>query len=248
MKVVAFLGPTLQRAEASALIDAEFRPPAQQGDVYCAARDGAKIICLIDGAFLTGPSVWHKEILWAMTAGTAVFGAASIGALRAAELHAYGMRGVGRVYRHYRQNACLDEDEVALQFAPEELGYSPLSEALVDIRATMDRAVTAQVATPQMQKAAIETTRALFFPERRWPRILKDLRSVVDGAEVDRLQTWLDTGRYSVKGADARLLFRLVDHCMQTGKMPPAIPFEFPETDLWQQMIERLNNPFLKTL
>lgn len=248
MKVVAFLGPTLPRAEAAALIDAAFRPPAQQGDVYCAARDGAQVICLIDGVFLTGPSVWHKEILWAMQAGCAVFGAASIGALRAAELHAYGMRGVGRVYRHYRQNACLDEDEVALQFAPEELGFCPLSVALMDIRATMDRAVSARVATPQMHGAAMEIARSLFFPERTWPRILKDLPSVMAGSEVRKLEAWLDSGRYSVKGADARLLFRLVDHCLRTGKLPPAIPFEFPETDLWQQMIQRLNNPFLKTL
>ena len=56
------------------------------------------VIGIIDGYFEIVPTVWHKEILWAMAQGIHVFGAASIGALRAAELDAFGMRGIGRIY------------------------------------------------------------------------------------------------------------------------------------------------------
>ena len=52
-------------------------------------------IGLIDGYFERVPSVSHKEILWAMSQGIVVIGAASMGALRAAELAPFGMLGVG---------------------------------------------------------------------------------------------------------------------------------------------------------
>jgi len=42
------------------------------------------VIGVIDG-YLRWATVWHKEILWAMAEGIHVFGAASIGALRAAD-------------------------------------------------------------------------------------------------------------------------------------------------------------------
>ena len=48
------------------------------------------------------PTVWHKEILWAMAQGIHVFGGASIGALRAAELDVFGMKGIGRIYEDFR--------------------------------------------------------------------------------------------------------------------------------------------------
>ena len=42
-----------------------------------------RAIGIIDGYFQQVPSVWHKEILWAMAQGVHVFGSASMGALRA---------------------------------------------------------------------------------------------------------------------------------------------------------------------
>jgi hypothetical protein len=64
-----------------------------------------------------------------------VFGAAGIGALRAAELDAVGMRGIGKIFEGYRDGILRDDDEVAVLHGPEELGYPPLTEALVNIRA-----------------------------------------------------------------------------------------------------------------
>jgi hypothetical protein len=65
--------------------------------LYRAALAHPAAIGVIDGYFEVVPTVWHKEILWAMAQGIHVFGAASIGALRAAELDSFGMRGVGRL-------------------------------------------------------------------------------------------------------------------------------------------------------
>ena len=56
-----------------------------------------------------------------MQAGIHVYGAASIGALRAAELDAFGMRGIGRIYEDFREGVLEDDDEVAVLHGPEEL-------------------------------------------------------------------------------------------------------------------------------
>lgn len=81
-----------------------FLPPARRGDVFSAASDSATdAIVLIDGYFGEVPSVLHKELLWALSRGVPVYGAASMGALRASEMFVYGMRGHGWIYEAYRR-------------------------------------------------------------------------------------------------------------------------------------------------
>lgn len=209
MKPVVFLGPSLPRREAARLIDADFRPPAGQGDLFRAAQARPPAIALIDGIFKNAPTVRHREILWALAEGIPVFGAASMGALRAAELAPFGMRGVGLIYRWYRRFALLPDDAVAVTHAPAALGSAPLSDALVDIR----RSLAAARRRGLLTKDEAETeTRALTkraFPDRRLPPMA-------------------EPARVSQKSADARaLLTRLADHAA-TGwptpsTQPPAI-------------------------
>src|SRR4051794_1463402 len=104
-----FLGPSLSWNEArNVLPNATFLPPAKAGDVYLAVKDGAMVIGIIDGFFEQVPAVWHKEVLYALSKGVHVFGAASMGALRAAELHPFGMIGVGRIFEAYRDGVLED--------------------------------------------------------------------------------------------------------------------------------------------
>src|SRR5512147_3214094 len=98
MNIVVFLGPTLAHTEARSVLDATYLPPAGQGDVYRAALKRPWAIGIVDGYFERVPAVWHKELLWAMSQGIHVFGAASMGALRALELAPFGMIGVGSVF------------------------------------------------------------------------------------------------------------------------------------------------------
>ena len=115
-------------------------PPAGVGDIARAVRRGPRAIALIDGMFERVLPVWHKEILWAMARGVHVFGAASMGALRAAELHAFGMQGVGRIFEAYRYGELEADDEVAVLHGPADLGFVAVTEALVNVRATLRRA------------------------------------------------------------------------------------------------------------
>src|SRR5512136_1563643 len=136
---VVFLGPSLDRREALGILAADYRPPAARGDLTRAVQDGARVIGLIDGVFFQESSVGHREILAGLSAGVRVIGASSMGALRAAELHTLGMEGVGDVYRMYRDGVLVSDDEVALAFDPET--FTALSEPLVNIRATLARAI-----------------------------------------------------------------------------------------------------------
>ncbi len=68
MTTVVFLGPTLPQRDAEAMLPATYRPPVRQGDVYRVVRDEApRAIGIIDGGFLDVASVWHREILWALS-------------------------------------------------------------------------------------------------------------------------------------------------------------------------------------
>ncbi len=129
-----FLGPTLRKDQACALLDAAYYPPARKGDVYRLIGSGVKTIILIDGVFDSTPSVWQRELLQAMDEGIQVLGASSMGALRAAELHPFGMIGYGTIFEWYRDGMIDGDDEVALWHGSEESGFRPLSEPLVNIR------------------------------------------------------------------------------------------------------------------
>ncbi|MGO8868692.1 MAG: TfuA-like protein [Alphaproteobacteria bacterium] len=171
MAALVFLGPTVPEREARALLKAEYRPPARRGDIYRALRDGYTTLLLIDGEFHGSPSVWQREIIDALGEGAVVHGASSMGALRAAELHAFGMVGHGRIFEWYRDGIIDADDEVALIYGPKELGYPSLSEPLVNIRATLSAAV------PEILSAAecgqlIEHVKAMHYSERSFDALL----------------------------------------------------------------------------
>jgi hypothetical protein len=226
--VAVFLGPSLPRAQAEAVLDALYLPPVRQGDVYRLVRDRRPaVIGIIDGYFHQVPSVWHKEILWALDQGVHVAGAASMGALRAAELHAFGMRGVGRIFEAFRDGVLDADDEVAVVHAPAELGFMPVSEALVDIRATVDAAVGAGVLRPADGQALIGRAKALFYADRSWDALLDP----ADG-RFGEFAAWLPGNRVARKRLDALAL-------LESLREPPAGPFRpafrFEPTLVWER-------------
>jgi hypothetical protein len=133
MSTVVFAGPSIFGLDKGDFPAFEFAPPARKGDIWSAALRGAKQIALIDGQFETCPSVWHKEILAALNRGTQIYGAASMGALRAAECHQFGMVGFGRIYEDYASGARTADSDVALEYSPSEMHYAPLTLTMADI-------------------------------------------------------------------------------------------------------------------
>src|SRR6202044_3175181 len=168
MTAIVFVGPTLRPEEIAGAGDFIALPPVSQGDVYRAALRRPRAIGIIDGYFSGAASVWHKEILWAMSEGVPLFGAASMGALRAAELHEFGMRGIGRIFESFRDGVLEDDDEVAVVHGPVELDYLAASEAMVNIRATLARAETVGILSKSSRSALEAFGKSMFFPQRSW--------------------------------------------------------------------------------
>ncbi|NVO58349.1 hypothetical protein HW561_21415 [Rhodobacteraceae bacterium B1Z28] len=132
---LVFLGPSLSLQEAVALHpEAVFRPPIRFGDLYAILASPPARVLIIDGYFHAHTPIWQREILSALDAGVEIFGASSMGALRALELAPYGMVGLGEVFRQFESGGIEGDDEVALSHGPAEMGYIELSVPLVDLR------------------------------------------------------------------------------------------------------------------
>lgn len=200
-----FAGPTIPAEDVRAILpDATVLPPVAQGDVYRAARLRPRAIGIVDGVFDRVPAVWHKEILSVLSDGIAVYGAASMGALRAAELDAFGMVGVGEIYAAYRDGAIEDDDEVAIAHGTSETAYRELSDAMVNIRATLAAAEAAGIVSGAAARQLEAAAKALFYPERTYTAAIEAARlRGCDGAELDRFQAWLPAGRVNAKRRDA---------------------------------------------
>lgn len=240
MTVCVFVGPTLRPEEVeAALPGAMCLPPVAQGDVYRAAASHPRAVGIIDGYFSGAPSVWHKEILWALSEGVHVFGSASMGALRAAEMHPYGMRGVGRIFEAFRDGVLEDDDEVAVVHGPPETGFLAASEPMVNIRATLDRAEALGVlGTPS--RAALEAiAKAKFFPHRTWPGVLKAAAADgMAGAELSTLKEWLRTGSVDRKREDALEMLAAMRDTREVAQ-PFAPAFRFERTHFWDDLVGR---------
>jgi hypothetical protein len=221
---IIFLGPSLSLEEARNLLDADYRPPAAQGDVLAAALEGPVAIGLIDGLFDRVPAVWHKEILWALGEGIAVYGAGSMGAIRAAELDRFGMRGVGQVYRAYRDGALEDEDEVAVAHAGYDEDWRALSDAMIDVRECLSRARHAGVITESAEETLARRVKETFYPQRRLDAVLDSRR-----ADHQGLLVWLRANRVSVKREDARKLLEVIRADLEYRATTPA-SFDFART------------------
>lgn len=227
MKVV-FVGPSLPDAAALAGDDLIIRPPACQGDIMKCLADGAKAIGLIDGQFEHVAPVWHKELLFALSMGVPVFGAASMGALRAAECHPFGMVGLGRIFEDYLHGRRDDDADVALLYGPAELGYPAISIPMVNVDATLETALQLGVIDPSTARALANAARSTFFKDRTWQRMAS-----VAGISAADIRAWISLAWTDQKRRDALLLIETM-----RSASAPASPttWTFNSTPLWREI------------
>lgn len=236
MKPVVFLGPTLDAREAATLLDADFRAPAARGDLYRAAVRRPTAIGLVDGYFHSQPAVWHKEIAWALNEGIPVFGSASMGALRAAEMADFGMQGIGQVFEQFRSGTLEDDDEVAIVHGPAELGYLAASEAMVNIRATLLAAASQAVLAVTQVQALTHIAKGLFYPDRSYARLLELAQADPDAGDATALaslRAWLPRGRIDQKRLDAQAMLTAMRGALSTSDETPRPRPRFEESLGW---------------
>lgn len=189
-RAVVFAGPSLPPGDRLAGAAFEWSPPAGAGDLLRLLSRPPAIVCLIDGFFDDRPAPWHKEIVALMAAGVTVFGASSMGALRAAELHGLGMIGVGRIFDAYARGLLTGDDEVACVHAPGELDWAPLTVPMVEMRATLLAAVRAGLIGGATARAIRSAAHDVHFAVRDWPALARACvdHGLIRGDAFDRLR------------------------------------------------------------
>jgi hypothetical protein len=238
MKVL-FAGPSLagdldrlRRRSRSIL----FAGPAACGDVARATLQGATAIGLVDGRFEDTRSVWHKEILFALSLGVAVAGAASMGALRAAECTAFGMTGIGRIFHRFASGELVDDADVAQIHAPAELGYVPLSEPWVNVEPTLNKMFAAGLINRNEFEVLHENARNLPFRQRTYANIVKPLDPTP--GRFEELLEWLEVNAVDQKRLDA---LELIDWLKaHRHSRSPKRDWVFSETSHWKALYDEL--------
>ena len=230
MSVYVFLGPTLPAAEARGILDAVYLPPVEQGDILRLLPEKPRAIGIVDGRFQFVPSVWHKEILAALAQGVHVFGASSMGALRAAELWQFGMTGAGEIFERFRDGSLEDDDEVAVVHATAEHAYRETSDAMVNIRDACEAAARAGAIGESTGTTLIAIAKSLYFAERTWVRTCElAAESGIRGSEIAAMDAFR-RAHEPLKRRDARVMLReMADFLRQTDE-PFRPSFELERT------------------
>ncbi len=208
--VIIYLGPSLPLHEAELILPqgsaVKYCPPVKRGDLAGAIAAGPDIIGIIDGLFFENASVGHREILGAIRAGIRVIGASSMGALRAAELSSFGMEGVGEVYRRYQSGEIESDDEVALICDP--VSNAALSEALVNIRITLEKAEASGIITYEESSALFAEAQRRYYPDRTWSLVIRG--AGIPSDRIDAILAWVRTSRVDQKQDDARAALQYI--------------------------------------
>ena len=239
---VIFAGPSFGRDIArlqQAYPAVEFRGPAARGDILQAVQDGARVIGIVDGYFGEMPSVWHKEILFALEQNVVVAGGASMGALRAAECSAFGMVGVGTIYEDYADGRLIDDEAVALVHAPQELGWMPLSVPWVDYQPTIDALSRQGLLLTGEYKKLLLAGRGLHFSERSYSKAVERCAfdSATRASEILRL---IRANRIERKRADADMV---LDYVNSVKFGAGTRSWGFSATSHWEMLHAEVTSP-----
>jgi hypothetical protein len=240
-RTVYFVGPSLRWNEVWAADPAaDIRPPAAHGDVYRAVVGGARTIVLIDGFFEAVRAVWHKEILWAIDHGCRLIGAASMGALRAAECAAFGMEPVGTIADDYVSGRRTSDGDVVLLHGGPDDGWVNLSEPLVNIDATITGLKDHRLLSDDESNGLRAVARRTFYADRTLARVVD---VAADGLLIPRRRVagiLRDGRRFHVdqKAVDARLA---VDQAVARSELRRPT-FVFASTSYWRRAVEALGD------
>lgn len=160
---VVYLGPSLSREDAERILDADYLPPICRGDL-AKLPEHIRYVGIVDGEFYQSLSVSPKEVVTLLRRGVAVFGASSMGALRAAETWKLGTVGVGKIFSMFRDGVLDADDEVALIYECDT--YRKLSEPLVNLRAALDLAASAGIIDEHERTGLTLKMKSRYFPDR----------------------------------------------------------------------------------
>lgn len=211
VKIIVYTGLSLPFDEARDILDSTedveviYKRPIQRGDLNLALKENPDIIAIIDGVFHQNSAVGHKEILKVMKSGIKVFGASSMGALRASELDSLGMIGVGYCYNQYASGAIDSDDDVAVMLDSDSL--EALSEPLINMNYVFENAMCENIITTQEKEELSTIAKKTYYPKRNYAQTLAE--SGLDNKTKDQLIDFIRQSK-DIKKEDAKQLLKQI--------------------------------------
>ncbi len=214
-KPIIFLGPSLSRDKARKILDADYRLPAKKGDLLKLILKEVNIVGLVDGYFLQDYPPTPIEVYnLVRKRDVKVLGSSSLGALRAVELGKYGMIGIGKIFRLFRDGILDSDDEVAVTFT-EYMNYK--SEALIDIRYNLFLAQKYKIIDNMTRRSILKIAKQTYFPYRAYEDILDKckLKYPEIHSQLESFRDYVLNNKKSLKEMDA---VRLLKHIKSIHK------------------------------
>lgn len=211
VKVIVYTGLSLPFDEAKSILDStedvnvEYKRPIKRGDLSLALKENPDIIAIIDGVFHQSSAVGHKEILKVIKNGVKVYGASSMGALRASELDSLGMVGVGYVYNQYATGEVDSDDDVAIMLDSDTL--EALSKPLINMKYVFTEAVNESIISESEKDELMNIAKKTYYPQRNYAKTLSD--SSLDNDTKSRLIDFIRTSP-NIKKEDAKELLKTI--------------------------------------
>ena len=205
MKITVFGGPTISEQEVKEIVKADYLPPVRHSDVVSLVRnDKPDVIVIFDGEIISYPTVWHNEIIEALNCGVKVYGAAGIGALRAVELHNFGMIGIGKIFAQYRDKLLEADSEVFVKYDRQGNSFVPLSKPMVNFRATFKAALSGNLIKEDEHEALLNAAGSLNFEERTFENISLNLQKEnLDPVSLEKLEKIMQEHYIDLQKEDA---------------------------------------------
>ncbi|MEE0935926.1 MAG: TfuA-related McrA-glycine thioamidation protein [Methanobrevibacter sp.] len=211
VKIIIYTGLSLPFDEAKEILDSSegveviYKRPIKRGDLSLALRENPDIIAIIDGVFHQSSAVGHKEILNVIKNGVKVYGASSMGALRASELDTLGMTGTGYVYNQYASGEVDSDDDVAVMLDSETL--EALSEPLINMKYVFTNALAENIITEEEKEELLAIAKQTYYPKRNYAQTLT--QSDLDDDTKNRLIDFIRESA-DIKKEDAKDLLKTI--------------------------------------
>lgn len=165
-----------------------------------------------------------------------------MGALRAAELNAFGMEGIGWIFEAYRDGVLEDDDEVAVMHGPIDVGFSPFTEPMVNIRVTLEAAAAEGIIGADSKTAILQIGKSLFYQQRTYERILRRAsEDNVRSSDIRALSDWLASGKIDQKRTDALQMFRVMTDFLSCPPREKRVNYVFNHTVMWDGLLKTFN-------
>ena len=228
-KPIVFAGASSSGLDSTFREQIECRPPIRHGDLVALAEEHRpRPVLILDGVFSETQAITPTECRDMLRSGWPLFGASSMGALRAADLWPEGMIGVGDVFLGYRTGLLKSDAEVAVALDP--LTYEEVTLTGVFVRAAIADLLARKAVKPTDARKMLKRALAIHFLERTpeaCNRAWNELGTCAQtsGAALDFLAVNSNNPKvHDARRALAHLLSRIwplpasVDHFKQSQK------------------------------